>query len=59
MTASSGKLTPKMLLGSVGIEGLSVSASGGVVPRGVVPIEPGDLRELFAFKGSAECWRLS
>jgi hypothetical protein len=24
----------------------------------VEPIEPGDLREL-AFKGSAECWRLS
>ena len=53
------KFVPKMLLESVGTEVETVSASGGVVPRGVVPIEPGDLRELLAFSGSAECWRLS
>jgi hypothetical protein len=59
-TESSGKLAdPKTLFDKValGPEPVSVSA-GGVAPRDVVPIDPGDLREL-AFKGSAECWRLS
>lgn len=51
-TASSGTLAPKTLLESVWL-GASGSA-GGVAPIEVVPIEPGDLREL-AFSGSWEC----
>jgi hypothetical protein len=59
MAESSGTLPPKTLFGRVAFaaEVGSVSA-GGVVPTEVVPIEPGDLREL-EFNGSAECWRLS
>lgn len=55
ITESSGANVPKTLLGSVGVavEPESCSA-GGVVPTDVLPIEPGDLREL-EFNGSAEC----
>jgi hypothetical protein len=54
-TESSGRLPLKTLLDRValGPELVSISA-GGVSPRDVLPIEPGDLRE-FAFSGSAEC----
>jgi hypothetical protein len=51
-TASSGRLVPKTLLESVGAA--ASTSAGGVAPREVLPIEPGDLREL-AFRGSAEC----
>jgi hypothetical protein len=58
-TESSGRLPGKTLLESVWFEVAVVSVSaGGVAPRDVVPIDPGDRREI-AFSGSAECWRLS
>lgn len=56
---SSAKPAPKTLDESVAFADELVSASaGGVAPREVVPIEPGDLRE-FEFSASAECCRLS
>ena len=58
-TESSGRLPGKTLFVSVWFDAAVASNSaGGVAPREVVPIEPGDRREV-AFSGSAECWRLS
>jgi hypothetical protein len=53
---SSGKLAePKTLFDSVALDAEPVCISaGGVASRDVVPMDPGDLREL-AFNGSAEC----
>jgi len=54
-TADSSGKPPKTLLERVGFATDLVSMSaGGVAPREVVPMEPGDLREL-ALSGSAEC----
>jgi hypothetical protein len=56
---SSGKLVdPKTLLDRIGAAAEPSVSAGGVAPIEVVPMEPGDLREL-VFRGSAECWRLS
>lgn len=53
--SSSSEAPEKTLLERLWLEADgSGSAVGGVVPRGVVPIEAGERREL-EFNGSAEC----